>query len=415
MLTVKLSRSQLQRLLVLALALSFPMTAKSYGKANPQTERAAHQASQRNKERQEPGTGSLRLSITFDDEESRTSAPLDTLIEIDAKPHRQVKRLGDGRIVLSGIPAGARQLTLSGPSFGTVNEEVEIQPGQTTYFHLWVKRSTASLIVSSEIGAQIFVNNRLRDQVGQGGRSGKIELLPGKHTIRVVKDEFETQEFTRDLASGETELPVSLRRIQFSGPFLDQFLGLEAWSHPKDWRIDRGKVVVSGSGLGWRKNELYKDFIFRFQVRFLNGKGAVWQVRGQGEDSYYLFQLELPGTGTDIARFNTYKVENGQTRVAQSPQQVTVDLKGKDRFFWIVVTARGDEIKHQIEDPNRKATDPEYVNLSIFRDQTNPFLWGRVGFGTRNDEQFVVSSPQVEVSHKTPIESKKASSASGRD
>jgi hypothetical protein len=387
-----------------------------------QRDPVVYRSFQRNREGQKPakpGTGSLLLSITFDDEEaSRTLATSALLIEVDARAHNQRRSLGDGKIELFSIPVGSRQLIVSHPSFGTVSHDVQIQAGTTTYFHLVVKRSMASLVVRSEIGAQIFVNNRLRDQVGPGGRSEKIDLRPGKHTIRIVKQEFETQEFTKDLPSGETELPVLLKRIQFSGPLLDQFLGLDGWDHPKNWRIDRGKLVVMGPGLGWRKIELYKDFTLMFQVRFLNGKGAVWQVRCQGENNYYLFQLVLPGGGTEVATFYTYKAENGQLSLAQSPQQVTVDLSRRDRFLWVQLTVRNNEIKHQIENPSRGPNDPEYVNLSIYRDLTNPLLWGKIGFGTKDDEQFIVSGLQVipiEASGKPSPETKKTSNSSGRD
>lgn len=415
MVTARLSSNQFQKLFVLTVLFSLLQMPAVPAQLGPRTAHFSYRYLQRNKEGQKPsklGTGSLLLSITFDDEQmSEGSALRELLIEIDAKAHNQVRRLDGGKFELSAIPPGARQLMVFHPSFGTVSDEVEVRPGSTTYFHLVVKRSMANLVVRSEVGAQIFVDDRLRDQVGPSGRSGKIELRPGKHTIRVVKDEFATQEFSRDLASGESELPVPLKRVQFSGPFLDPLLGLEAWDHPKDWRVDRGKLVVSGPGLGWRKNELYKDFTFMFQIRFLNGKGGVWQVRRQ-DDHYYLFQLALPRGDTDVAKFYTYKVENSQVKLAQSPQQVPIDLTKKDQFLSVILTGRGDEIRHQIENPDRKPGDLEYVNLSVYRDLTNPLLWGKVGFGSRDDEQFVISSPQVipeDTSGNTPIKANKNS------
>ena len=353
------------------------------------------------------GTGSVLISLTFDkndfdpDERGMISLPPEVNLDADAEPYGNVVKRENGQIELRDVPVGSHRLTISHPSMGTmgtVTENVEVQPGLMARLHLIVVRALAFLVVKSEVGAQIYVDERLRDQISESGSSGRIELRPGKHKLKVAKSGFKTSESIINLPKGTQFLPRSLERLQFSEPFVDQLLeGLKFWEAPASWQVERGTLKVSGPGRGLLRDKLYKDFAFSFQIRFVNGRGAAWVVRAQPDESFYLFQLVLPTQRGEPSLFNSFKIQKGREKQLQS-LQVPENLSQKGTFT-IYVSAVGNKITHEIEVPDRKPQDLPVVKMGILDDREEALEWGRVGFATKNNEEFIISGPQI-----SPIE-----------
>jgi hypothetical protein len=142
---------------------------------------------------------------------------------------------------------------------------------------------------------------------------------------------------------------------------------------------------VQGPGIGLIKDASYKDFRMEFDLVFGNGKGAVWVLRAQDENSYYLFQLTGPAASIPNF-FRSFIYQNGQVKPLKSfrvPENLGV---AGDRFH-IIIEAKGPEIKHFIQlKSSPKATQPE--PFSVTTDTT--FSNGRIGFGAIEGEEFIV-------------------------
>jgi hypothetical protein len=122
-----------------------------------------------------------------------------------------------------------------------------------------------------------------------------------------------------------------------------------------------------------------------FDVSFANGKGAAWILRAQDKQNFYLFQLTGPkASNPNTLRYFAY--QNGQPRLLGSVP-IVEDLSKPDDSFTITVEARGPVIKHYLQVKSApKASGPELI--STISDST--FSYGGVGFGAKDDEEFVV-------------------------
>jgi hypothetical protein len=221
-------------------------------------------------------------------------------------------------------------------------------------------------------------------------------LDPGRHTITVEKDGFETK--SQELRStGEVSLTIPLNRIKYSASFLDSFVeGMTNWTSQEQWRVSKGTLIISGPGIGCLKERLYKDFEFRFDLQMINQKGAAWVIRYQDAGNYYLFQLVGPKGDSEVPVIRTFKVQNGH-EVLQNAQPVTEDFSDPKRWYQISVEVKDNIITHSI---NHQDQSPS--KLSKLIDPENPIMTGTVGFGTRQNEEFVVSGPHVKVEEASP-------------
>ena len=102
--------------------------------------------------------------------------------------------------------------------------------------------------------------------------------------------------------------------------------GAGLWNAPSTWQAKPGNLKVQGKGFGLIKDADYKDFRMDFDISFTNGKGAVWVLRAQDENTYYLFQMTGPNA-QDKETFRTYLYQNGQAKllkVFRVPESLSV-------------------------------------------------------------------------------------------
>jgi len=122
-----------------------------------------------------------------------------------------------------------------------------------------------------------------------------------------------------------------------------------------------------------------------FDLIFGNGKGAVWFLRGQDENTGYLFQLNGPAAGSPNT-FQTFLYRNGETKllkVFRVPEKLNIP---GDKYH-IIIEALGQEIKHYLQvKSNPNSTRPQPFSLVSDASFSN----GRIGFGTRDGEEFIV-------------------------
>lgn len=251
----------------------------------------------------------------------------------------------------------------------------------------------AYLAVKSEPESYIFVNDEPKTKVGETGKSNALELKPGTYTIRVVKDEFKTLERSIRLEPLKIpqELELKLTRISFAPEFLDAFLeGKKYWSAPEAWRVEKGKMLVTGPGIGLIKGNIYKDFRLTFDIQLVNRKGALWILRAQDDKNYYIFQLFGPA-GDPSNSFRASRYKNGKLELINTVR-VNQNLGRRGDWFKITAEGTGNRISHLIESASQPSAEGAQ-KLAYMQD--NSFSYGAIGFGTRDDEEFYFGPTHV--------------------
>ena len=176
-------------------------------------------------------------------------------------------------------------------------------------------------------------------------------------------------------------------RIGNAVEFLDAYRdGLKYWAAPATWRVEKEgpRLRVAGPGLGFLQDRVYGDFQVSFDIQLLNRKGAVWVLRAQDPQNYYLFQLSGPD-GVSANSITTFICKNGKLR-QELTLNVSHDLGRADDSIQLSVEAKGRIIRHTIQVFSQPDVGPQ--NLTYLDDGT--FLYGGIGFGTKDGEEFRV-------------------------
>lgn len=326
------------------------------------------------------------------------SLDTDVSLLIDGKKPVSITKRSENQLELENLSVGTHTLRITHPTIVPWESPVEVGGGATTNVTPRFKPAIVNLIVKSEPGADVSVDETYVGRVAENGELRIFNKLgPGEHAIRVVKDKFETARLTKRFGVGEETLDMRLKRKVFSEGFADQFLGgASDWDLPKTWQVTKGKMRVRGAGasttVGLVRDKEYADFKASFDVIFANGKGATWVIRARDKENYYLFHLMGPN-GAEPNRFYSFVVQDGKLKQLRPPEFIPLKLNGQGASFLISVEAKGPSIKHFIEISN----DPQATGqrpLSVLTDST--FSSGSVGFTSKDGEEFIVQFVSIE-------------------
>ena len=296
------------------------------------------------------------------------------------------------QIEINDVPVGTHTLSITHPNIVDWQTQVKVEGGSTTFLTIKFQLALVNLVVKSEPGATIYVDEISKGRVTEKGEIRIPDLKPGQHIIRAEKDGYEPGNRTltlkaSDAAAGDTLVEMKLSLRDFSPEFADYFIGGSgSWEAPSNWQVERGKMVVKGEGAGFVRGMTYKDFNMVFDISFDNNKGAVWIVRARDNQNYYMFQLSGPKAASPKT-FKSYICQNGQIRLIRPPELVVEDLSKSNDSFTITVEARGPVIKHFIQVKSSPSADGPQP-LSTVSDNT--FAYGKVGFGAKDDEKYTV-------------------------
>jgi len=313
-----------------------------------------------------------------------------TVLLDDQKPASAVVKKDEKLIELSDVAAGRHRLRVK-QNQTEWNREVTVEDGRTKYLAAEFAVALVGLVVKTEPDAEIYIDDNYGGRANERGEIRISNLAPGEHRIRAKKNEYEPLEKAQKFSAGPAEIKLLLTRTVFSPEFVDTFdEGAKFWNAPKSWQVSTGKLKVQGPGIGLIKDTSYKDFKMEFDLIFGNGKGALWVLRAQDENSSYLFQLHGPASATPNV-FQTYLNQNGQLKLLKV-FRIPENLGTPGEKFHIIVQAHGSEIKHFLQvKSNPKATQPQ--PFSLVTDTT--FSNGKIGFGTKDGEEFVVQFVSV--------------------
>lgn len=294
-------------------------------------------------------------------------------------------------IELAEIPAGPHKLKIIQPNRNEWVKDIEVEGGKTKYVATEFKAALVNLLVKTEPEAEIYIDDYYGGRANEKGELRLTTLSPGQHKIRAKKNEYQPVEKTQVFSAGASEMKMALTRVVFSPEFADDFTaGPGMWNAPKTWQAKPGNLKVQGQGFGLIKDADYKDFKMEFDITFANGKGAVWTLRAQDENTFYLFQLTGPASSLPNT-FRTFLYQNGQSKLIKA-FRVPENLSIPGDKFHIIVEANGPDIKHSIRvKSNPKITQPQ--PFSLMTDTT--LSHGRIGFGAIEGEEFTVQFVSV--------------------
>jgi hypothetical protein len=330
-----------------------------------------------------PAFGSILISMG--------SVGPDATILIDEQKPANLTRKAENRIQIDDIPVGSHLLRIAHPSVASYEEKVEVTGGVPTFVAPVFRFAMTNLLIRSEPRAEIYIDGVM---VGKTLDNGELRIpdryKPGQHTIRAEKDFFDPAQEIKNLGIGDSEVELKLTRIKSSPEFGDDFHeGLKFWETPSSWQVTRSVLAVRGSEAGLQvglvKDKNYTDFKMTLDIRFTNGKGAVWIVRARDKRNFYLFQLHGP-KGANPRFFRSYIAQNGQLTMLTSAV-VYQDLTRPNDSYKITIEARGPTIRHFIQLNSDAAGGSQ--PFSTLQDST--FLYGTVGLGSYEGEEFVVS------------------------
>lgn len=309
-----------------------------------------------------------------------------TVLIDDQKPANVSIKNDEKLIEVTEVPAGRHRLKVIQRNQNEWSKDIEVEGGRTKYILTEFKAALVNLIVKTEPEAEVYIDDNYGGRANDRGELRVSNLAPGQHRILAKKNEYQPVEKSQTFSAGAAEMKLALARTVFSPEFVDEFTGgLSLWDAPKTWQASPGKLKVQGAGIGLIRDSRFKDFRMEFDLVFGNGKGAVWVLRAQDENSYYLFQLTGPNASSPNI-FRSFIYQNGQVKPLKL-FRVPENLSLPGDKFHIIIEANGPEIKHFIQvKSNPKATQPQ--PFSVTADST--FTNGRIGFGAIEGEEFIV-------------------------
>jgi len=174
--------------------------------------------------------------------------------------------------------------------------------------------------------------------------------------------------------------------------FSDEFINLAKWTAPPSgWTLNSregaGQLEVEKSpDIGYAAEKNFGDCHVKFHLKLLNSAGAAWALRVKDSRNYYLFYLSGPD-GQVPNRFLTYIVREDKPLVPSifdSSSGLAIQLAPGE--YDIEVEMKGNEITHTIN----SAETGETRHLGYFKDETNTYPTGSIGFRTIGIEKFAI-------------------------
>jgi hypothetical protein len=143
-------------------------------------------------------------------------------ILIDGKKPVGIKKTAENKIELEDVHPGRHTLRFTHQTIKELEIDVEVLPGAIKYLHPVFEKILARLIVRSEPGADIFIDDKHEGAIAEGGKSQVIFVEPGQRAIRVVKEGFAPAQQIKIIVLGDNEVEVKLTRLPPGIPFTRQ-------------------------------------------------------------------------------------------------------------------------------------------------------------------------------------------------
>ena len=179
--------------------------------------------------------------------------------------------------------------------------------------------------------------------------------------------------------------------------FSELFVDVERWTvPPSGWDIRGERLFIAQQPrVGYVTKLAADDFTMVFHLKLENAVGAAWALRIRDPDNYYLFHLSgAAGSQTATSYFSMYIVRDGKLGEAVSRIPVTKQLRAGGEYT-VNITAKANEIIHLLSSADDPSTDPLGDPLGYFKDESNLYSNGGIGFRSVGAEQFSIDELYV--------------------
>jgi hypothetical protein len=273
---------------------------------------------------------------------------------------------------------------------------VTFREGGQLLFTPKLERAAVELVVVTEAGATVYVDNVERGTVPADGLLRVPDVTPGKREVKITKPGFLDGVVVGEYHVGApVRVEVSLAPEPSSKAISEDFeIGLGKWSRPASgFAADNGELVVGNCPVPGLLKANYRDFTLHFELALRDGKGAAWVLRAKDPRNYYLFYLSGP-RGRYPNRFVTFEVRDGVVDVdnpLSSPSLPTV--LAPNGYYSIDVDVRGSTVTTTITAEDAKSGEVgRRKNLDALTIERSSYPIGSVGFRTFADETFAVDN-----------------------
>jgi hypothetical protein len=294
-------------------------------------------------------------------------------------------------ILVRRLAPGSHTFGFRHPDYAAIEKVFVVTAGAIQLLPIRAEAVGALLEIETEFGASVYIDGALVGEARADGRFSLEGVAPGEHQIRIAKRGFQPMEERRTFASSKvTRLALRLDPAITTAAFEDTFdENANRWSPPPSgWTVSAGSLRVEKSPtVGLVTGIVYKDFVWSFNLKLLDGSGAAWVVRAKDSSNYYLFHLSGPKSRLPN-RFLTYVVQDGKldvTTPAANPVTVTSTLAPGQEYY-VEVTVLGNSVTTRITPLATGIVE----NLGTFRDANGTFAYGGFGFRTVENESFAV-------------------------
>lgn len=197
------------------------------------------------------------------------------------------------------------------------------------------------------------------------------------------------------------------------------------WLAPREWSLVNGendsdadkalKVDANGVGLNKLPSDLYA--LYDYEVTFPlniseNQRSAMWVVRAQSQQDYYLFELTLPTDKVHELKLEGFVYENGirgQSLSDFTPGSLEFFKFHEGDLLTVTITVKNFEFKHALNLNLHEENDQNNPNfnkqgsdkIKTFIDINSKYRYGAFGFQARDHTNaFKVESVEIETSSK---------------
>lgn len=292
----------------------------------------------------------------------------------------------DGNLKLK-TSLGEHELKVILKGYQTFTSQHQIKDATPIAVGIELKKLLASLIVKSNPGARVYLDNEEKGTIATDGKLVLNELVPEKdYQLAIEREGYKKFEAKVNLVlEKENAVEQILSLLPNSGEFVDNFDSLVFWNAPKEWQAKNGFLQVNSKEVGLPKERNYCNAKVVFGLRLINSRGAAWVVRAQDKESYYLFSLN-GSEGAYPNKFVTYVCRKGKYDLTQPviiPISIPVELK-PNQTYRIQIIITDNLIEHTLID---NQTGKEF-SIGLFRDEKNLYPCGNVGFVAPSGEDF---------------------------
>ncbi len=115
------------------------------------------------------------------------------------------QKVGSVPYVGETVPSGKHQVRLVKPMYKSLEQEIEVRDGETTEFSPTLTGNFATVTLTVDNDAQIYVNDELK---GIGTWTGKLEY--GKYNIKTQKEGYRSQTKTYTISTASNKKTITL-------------------------------------------------------------------------------------------------------------------------------------------------------------------------------------------------------------